>query len=108
MRKHDRAAWAPPSCACPAGQIPGRATGRSNYHRRLPCLTALRAGARAWFGPSALLLGIALAPASAAGVLAVAVSPLNGTPDASPYTQISFLGVPSNDTSGAAAVGRSG
>ncbi len=65
----------------------------------------LRAGARAWLGASALLLGIALVPASAAGVLAVAVSPLNGTPDASPYTQISFLGVPSNEISGVSVVG---
>ncbi|MEA2216186.1 MAG: hypothetical protein QOK19_1747, partial [Solirubrobacteraceae bacterium] len=36
---------------------------------------------------------------AAAGASAVSVSPLNGTPDASPFTQISFLGVPANQIS---------
>ena len=72
--------------------------------RRISAAVSM-AGARAWLGASALLLGIALAPASAAGALAVAVSPLNGTPDAFPYTQISFLGVPSNEISGVSVVG---
>ncbi len=35
-----------------------------------------------------------LVTAASAQAVAVAVSPLNGTPDASPYSQISFLGVP--------------
>jgi hypothetical protein len=54
-----------------------------------------------------LLVAVAHAPATAAGALAVAVSPLNGTPDASPYTQISFLGVPSNEIAGVSVVGSS-
>ena len=37
--------------------------------------------------------------APADGAPALAVSPLNGTPDASPRTQISFLGVPANEIS---------
>ena len=37
--------------------------------------------------------------ASLAGATSVAVSPLNGTPDASPDTQISFLGVPAGQIS---------
>jgi hypothetical protein len=46
---------------------------------------------------------------SAQAAPAVAVSPLNGTPDASPQTQISFLGVPARDISEVSVVGsRSG
>ncbi|HEX4435943.1 MAG TPA: arylsulfotransferase family protein [Solirubrobacteraceae bacterium] len=41
----------------------------------------------------------------ALGAPAVAVSPLNGTPDASPYTQISFLGVPASEISDVSVVG---
>jgi hypothetical protein len=52
-----------------------------------------------------LVTGVALAPAVAAG--AVAVSPLNGTPDASPYTQISFLGAHANEIAGVSVVGSS-
>jgi Arylsulfotransferase (ASST) len=45
----------------------------------------------------------------AAPVLALTVSPLNGTPDASPDTQISFLGTPAPQISGVSVVGsRSG
>ena len=39
------------------------------------------------------------APSAASAAPQVAISPLNGTPDASPYTQISFLGVPANEIS---------
>jgi hypothetical protein len=56
----------------------------------------------------ALVLTAALsaAPAQAA---AVALSPLNGTPDASPQTQISFLGVPADEIAHVSVVGsRSG
>ena len=48
--------------------------------------------AAAWVLPAA-------AHAAAATIPAVTVSPLKGTPDASPTTQISFLGVPASDLS---------
>ncbi len=52
--------------------------------------------------------GLSLASTSEAAA-AVVLSPLNGTPDASPQTQISFLGVPAGEISGIAVVGsRSG
>jgi hypothetical protein len=59
-----------------------------------------------WVGFWALLAmlvqsGVALAASS------VAVSPLNGTPDASPYTQISFLGVPANEIADVTVTGSS-
>jgi Arylsulfotransferase (ASST) len=72
---------------------------------------ATRARALAWLGALALLSSGALpsAASAAAAPLAVAVSPLNGTPDASPSTQISFLGVPSNEIAHVSVVGsRSG
>ena len=47
--------------------------------------------------------------AGAASASAVTISPLNGTPDASPQTQISFLGAPANEISSVSVVGsRSG
>jgi hypothetical protein len=71
----------------------------------------VRVGVQAFACALALALGSAVtlcaAPAQAAP--AVAVSPLNGTPDASPQTQISFLGVPANEISQVSVVGsRSG
>ncbi len=45
------------------------------------------------------LSACALSAAAASAATAVAVSPLTGTPDASPYTQISFLGVPAGEIS---------
>jgi hypothetical protein len=66
-------------------------------------------GARAWLGVFVLLAGIALFAAPADAALALAISPLNGTPDASPQTQISFLGVPIGEISHISVVGsRSG
>jgi Arylsulfotransferase (ASST) len=64
-------------------------------------------------GALVLVLALAAAMTFAAGAAraapAVAVSPLNGTPDASPDAQISFLGVPANEISGISVVGsRSG
>jgi hypothetical protein len=65
------------------------------------------AGRRGW-SVAALFTLLAALAALSAGPLgtsvaeaapAVAVSPLNGTPDASPDTQISFLGVPSGEIS---------
>ena len=44
-----------------------------------------------------------------AGAQAVTLSPLNGTPDASPHTQISFLGAPAGQIAGVSVKGsRSG
>lgn len=61
----------------------------------------------AWPGISAMLAAVwalaAGAPAWAAP--AVAVSPLNGTPDASPWSQISFLGVPAAEINDVSVVG---
>ncbi len=53
---------------------------------------------------------VALAVAIALGVAtpradALTISPLDGTPDASPETQISFLGAPANEIAGVAVVG---
>ncbi|HVC85230.1 MAG TPA: arylsulfotransferase family protein [Solirubrobacteraceae bacterium] len=61
----------------------------------------------------ALALAAVIAPAAAQAAApappAVTISPLKGTPDASPTTQISFLGVPAADLSQIAVVGtRSG
>jgi hypothetical protein len=57
----------------------------------------------------ALLAGMTLAATAAEAAPAVAVSPLNGTPDASPEAQISFLGVPAKEISAISVVGsRSG
>jgi hypothetical protein len=56
---------------------------------------------------SALLLFAFFQAGVAMGASAVAVSPLNGTPDASPYTQISFLGVPANEIADVTVTGSS-
>jgi hypothetical protein len=42
----------------------------------------------------ALLVAAIVLASTAAAAQAVTLSPLNGTPDASPHTQISFLGAP--------------
>jgi Arylsulfotransferase (ASST) len=52
----------------------------------------------------ALVVAIALL-AGVARADALTISPLNGTPDASPETQISFLGAPANEIAGVAVVG---
>ncbi len=68
--------------------------------------TALARCARRSFQCAAVLLvSVALSPASAAAALPVAVSPLNGTPDASPDSQISFMGVASTQIIGVSVVG---
>jgi hypothetical protein len=66
-------------------------------------------------GTLALLAAMTLVLAPATGARAderrpaLALSPLNGTPDASPYTQISFLGVPVKEIADVTVVGsRSG
>lgn len=61
----------------------------------------------------ALILAVAcssvLLAATATSASAVTISPLNGTPDASPGTQISFLGAPASEISHVSVVGsRSG
>jgi hypothetical protein len=45
--------------------------------------------------------------AASAAARTLAISPLNGTPDASPRTQISFLGVPANEITHVSVVGSS-
>jgi hypothetical protein len=57
----------------------------------------------------ALVLSGALLAVTATAASAVTISPLNGTPDASPGTQISFLGAPAKQISHVSVVGsRSG
>jgi hypothetical protein len=66
-------------------------------------------GAHVWLGVLAGLAAMALFVAPAEGASAVIISPLNGTPDASPQTQISFLGAPIGEISHVSVVGsRSG
>jgi hypothetical protein len=56
-----------------------------------------------------LALALSATCASAASAPPVTISPLPGTPDASPHTQISFLGEPANEISEVSVVGsRSG
>jgi Arylsulfotransferase (ASST) len=59
-----------------------------------------------WVG-SAMLLAVLAQAGAALGASTVAVSPLNGTPDASPYSQISFLGVPANEIADVTVTGSS-
>ena len=55
------------------------------------------------------VVALAFLAASAQAAGAVAISPLNGTPDASPDAQISFLGVPASEIKDVSVVGtRSG
>lgn len=56
---------------------------------------------------SGLALGLALFAPVAAFARTLTISPLNGTPDASPLTQISFLGVPAQEISAISVVGSS-
>jgi hypothetical protein len=68
-----------------------------------------RAGAVTPLGAIALSAAITLLAAPAATARALTVSPLNGTIDASPHTQISFLGVPAREIAHISVVGsRSG
>jgi hypothetical protein len=77
--------------------------------RTITVAATARAGARAWLGAFALFAAIALLAEPAADASALAISPLNGTPDASPQTQISFLGVPASEISDVSVIGsRSG
>ncbi len=56
-----------------------------------------------------VLLAALVLPAPALAGVAVSVSPLNGTPDASPDSQISFLGVPASQIANVSVTGsRSG
>jgi Arylsulfotransferase (ASST) len=66
-------------------------------------------GASTLLGAIALFAAITLLAAPAAGAQALVVSPLNGTADASPKTQISFLCVSAREMAGFSVVGsRSG
>jgi hypothetical protein len=63
----------------------------------------------AWLGAPAVVLALCAAAAPADAGVALSLSPLNGTPDASPRTQISFLGVPAGEIRHVSVVGsRSG
>jgi hypothetical protein len=55
--------------------------------------------------PLAATLALALAGVAATSAQALTMSPLNGTPDASPNTQISFLGAPAGQISHVSVVG---
>ncbi len=77
--------------------------------RTITVAAAARPGVRARLGASALFAAIVLLAATAAGAVGLTISPLNGTPDASPQTQISFLGVPASEIADVSVVGsRSG
>jgi hypothetical protein len=68
-----------------------------------------RARVSGWVGAVALLSSVAALACPAAGAQGLALSPLNGAPDASPRTQISFLGIPSSEIARVSVVGsRSG
>ncbi|MCW3018512.1 MAG: ArsR family transcriptional regulator [Solirubrobacterales bacterium] len=70
---------------------------------------ARRCGIGVRLGGLPLLAAMVLLAAPARGAPALALSPLNGTPDASPQTQVSFLGVPANEIAHVSVVGsRSG
>jgi Arylsulfotransferase (ASST) len=64
------------------------------------------AGSLSWICMATLLAALVQAGV-ALGSVAVAVSPLNGTPDASPYSQISFLGVPASEIADVTVTGSS-
>jgi hypothetical protein len=75
------------------------------------CTRSLRNAAGSRIGALALVgaVIVIVLGASAPGARAVTISPLDGTPDASPHTQISFLGVPVGEISRVSVVGsRSG
>src|SRR6185312_3367223 len=81
---------------------PGRRRNESGEAQMNESAGKLGRGVTAVRATLALLVALATAALSATAANAapaVAVSPLNGTPDASPYTQISFLGVPANEIS---------
>jgi hypothetical protein len=63
------------------------------------------AGVRASLGAVALLAAMTFLAVTATGARALSLSPLNGTPDASPQTQISFLGVPVSEIVDVSVVG---
>jgi len=81
-----------------------------NNRRRLPALSLLPplllpARVRASLGAVALLVAMTFLAVTATGARALSLSPLNGTPDASPQTQISFLGVPASEIADVSVVG---
>jgi hypothetical protein len=63
------------------------------------------AGLRTTIAVIAALVAGAIGAGSAQAAPAVAVSPLDGTPDASPSTQISFLGVAAKEISSVSVIG---
>jgi hypothetical protein len=92
---------------------------RGEYHRNgtVPPWRGVRATVErfkrdvlgAWLGALTVVFALCAAAAAADAAVALSLSPLNGTPDASPRTQISFLGVPANQIRQVSVVGsRSG
>jgi len=77
--------------------------------RTIETMPMSTAEARASLGAIALLAAMALLAVTATGAQALSLSPLNATPDASPHTQISFLGAPADEIADVSVVGsRSG
>ncbi len=70
-------------------------------------ITTIRIGGRVTRWTCALAIAVAAAGPASAGARTLAISPLNGTPDASPQTQISFLGVPASEITHISVVGSS-
>jgi Arylsulfotransferase (ASST) len=62
---------------------------------------------RRLLGACCALVVVVSAGGATADARTLAISPLNGTPDASPGTQISFLGVPANEITSVSVVGSS-
>ncbi|HEY5342502.1 MAG TPA: arylsulfotransferase family protein [Solirubrobacteraceae bacterium] len=85
-----------------------------NDRKRLPALSLLPAlllpaGVRASLSAVALLAAMTFLAVTATGARALSLSPLNGTADASPHTQISFLGASAGEIADVSVVGsRSG
>ncbi|HVA20210.1 MAG TPA: arylsulfotransferase family protein [Solirubrobacteraceae bacterium] len=75
--------------------------------RTVDAYAVTRAGARTWLGAVALAGAVALFAAAPAGASPIALSPLNGTLDASPQTQISVLGVPASEITDVSVAGSS-
>jgi hypothetical protein len=69
------------------------------------CRDTASKGARARSTLTALFIALAAAAAAPALASAVTISPLPGTPDASPQTQISILGVPAANITGVTVTG---
>jgi hypothetical protein len=70
-------------------------------------VVALQRGRRPAQWACVLASAVALVLAQSAAARTLTISPLNGTPDASPETQISFLGVPAQEITAVSVTGSS-